>query len=91
MKKEIIAKLHSQFEGISQADAETGVEYWRARDLQPILGYSKWENFVRVIARAITSCESASYEPDDHFLGVRKMVPLGSGAERAVDDFLLTR
>ncbi len=56
-----------------------------------MLGYAKWENFIRVIQKAITSCENAGYEPDDHFLGVRKKVALGSGAEREVEDFLLTR
>lgn len=91
MKKEIIVRLHQRFEGIAQSDADSGIEYWHARDLQNVLGYAKWENFIRVIQKAITSCEKAGYEPDDHFLGVRKKVALGSGAEREVEDFLLTR
>jgi DNA-damage-inducible protein D len=91
MKHEMVVKLHKCFEEIAQLDESSGVEYWYARDLQVLLSYSKWENFVKVIAKAITSCETSGYESDDHFLGVRKMVPLGSGAERAVDDFMLTR
>jgi DNA-damage-inducible protein D len=55
------------------------------------LGYVRWENFQTAIQRAITSCETTGYEPNDHFRGVTKMVKLGSGAERAVDDFMLTR
>ena len=91
MKKEIVVRLHERFEGIARSDADSGIEFWHARDLQDVLGYARWENFIRVIQKAITSCENASYEPDDHFLGVRKKVALGSGAEREVEDFLLTR
>ena len=69
----------------------TGTEFWCARDLQMLLGYSKWENFAKVIDRAITSCESAGLNPKDHFLGIRKMVDLGSGAKREIEDIALTR
>ncbi len=54
MKKEIIEKLHSDFEHIAQVEQETGVEFWLARDLQQILGYAKWENFSKVINKAKT-------------------------------------
>ncbi|HOX68518.1 MAG TPA: DNA damage-inducible protein D [Burkholderiaceae bacterium] len=90
MKKEIIVRLHASFEELVQTD-ETGDEYWLARDLQELLGYAKWENFAKVIERAMTACQGAGYEPLDHFLEVRKMVDLGSGATRAIDDIALTR
>ena len=91
MKKEIIIQLHGSFEKSVQKDQKTGTEFWLARDLQNLLGYSKWENFVKVIEKAQTACKNAGYEPADHFLDVRKMVSLGSGAEREIEDIALTR
>lgn len=91
MKKEIIVRLHSQFEDIARTWPEAGTEFWLARDLQDVLGYARWENFRKVIEKAKTSCLTAGYEPDDHFLEVTKMVNLGSGAVRKVDDIALTR
>lgn len=91
MKKELVVKLHASFEELVQHDAETGGEYWLARDLQNLLGYAKWENFVKVIEKAKTSCRASGFEPEDHFLGVRKMVELGSGATREIEDIALTR
>ena len=90
MKREVIVRLHASFEEIVQYDNDFG-ECWLARDLQELLGYAKWENFAKVIDRARTACKGAGYEPDDHFLEVRKMVDLGSGATRAIDDIALTR
>ena len=91
MKKEIVLKLHASFEELVQNDSETGGEYWLARDLQSLLGYAKWENFVKVIEKAQTACQTAGVDPADHFLDVRKMVELGSGAVREIDDIALTR
>ena len=91
MDKEIIVRLHSSFEDMLRSDSESGVEYWCARDLQKLLGYTKWENFARVIHKAITSCEGSGYDPGDHFADVRKMVDLGSGAKREIQDIALTR
>lgn len=91
MKKEIIVRLHSQFEDIAKTWPETGTEFWLARDLQEVLDYARWENFRKVIDKAITSCRTAGYEPEDHFLEVTKKVELGSGAVREVDDIALTR
>jgi DNA-damage-inducible protein D len=69
----------------------TETEFWCARDLQMLLGYAKWENFAKVIDKAITACENSGYDPKDHFLDIRKMVDVGSGAKREIDDIALTR
>jgi DNA-damage-inducible protein D len=91
MKKEIIVQLHSSFEQSVHKDTERGTEFWLARDLQNLLGYSKWENFAKVIEKARTACKNAGYEVADHFLDIRKKVLLGSGAEREIEDIALTR
>jgi DNA-damage-inducible protein D len=89
MKQEIIQQLYSAFE---QAALEVdGVECWSARELQNLLGYSKWENFSNVIEKAKLACANVGHAVVDHFPGVRKMVPLGSGSERGIDDIMLTR
>ena len=91
MKIETIQILQNQFDAISQRIPGEDVEFWFARDLQEPLGYARWENFQTAIKRAIESCETTGYEPSNHFRGVTKMVKLGSGSERAIDDFMLTR
>jgi DNA-damage-inducible protein D len=91
MDKEIIVKLHSQFEKIVQVETEAGTEYWLARDLQELLGYSQWRNFMPVIEKAVLACKNAGFEPGDHFAHVRKKVDIGSGASREIDDIALTR
>lgn len=91
MDKHAIQKLQDRFDGLSQALPDEGVEFWFARDLMEPLGYARWENFQTAIKRAIESCETTGYNSDNHFRGVTKMVRLGSGAERAIDDFMLTR
>ena len=68
-----------------------GAEYWSARDLQPLLGYSQWRRFEDAIDRARTSCEQSGNKAGHHFAGAGKMVVLGSGSQRAVDDYQLSR
>lgn len=89
MKKEIIDHLYNAFEQF--ALEVNGVECWSARELQKLLGYSKWENFSKVIDKAKEACKNVGQNADDHFPDVRKMIVAGKGAERDVDDILLTR
>lgn len=89
MKAEQIKELFAQFE-VAASEYE-GIECWSARELQNLLGYSKWENFQKVIDKAKESCRNAGEQITDHFPDVRKMVPIGSGAEKEIDDILLTR
>lgn len=89
MKKEEIQELYNDFEAAA-AEVE-GVECWSARELQTLLGYSKWENFSKVIDKAKTACDKAGQQISDHFPDVKKMVNLGSGSEREINDILLTR
>ena len=84
----------SAFDQIAKSvkdDDGNSVEVWYARELQPQLGYARWENFVVAIGRAIESCKTLGVSVDDHFREVTKMVPLGSGSERPIQDFMLTR
>lgn len=89
MKSEEIKNLFSKFE--EAASELDGVECWSARELMNLLGYSKWENFEKVIQKAKDSCRNAGVEVEYHFPDVRKMVKIGSGAEKEIEDFLLTR
>lgn len=91
MKKDLIVKLHAAFEDIVQRHAETATEFWLARELQTVLGYARWENFAKIVDKAKASCEAAGNRVDDHFRDVTKMVSLGSGSQRAVEDIALTR
>lgn len=91
MKKEAMIQLHSSFEQIVNTDLENGVEYWRARDLQRLLGYANWQNFLEVIIRAITACNNSGQHSENHFIASSKMVDVGSSAQRAIDDVMMTR
>jgi hypothetical protein len=74
MDKEIVARLHGSFEAMVHKEGQTGVEYWLARDLQELLGYTQWRNFEAVIDKAITACQNSGYEPKNHFAHARKML-----------------
>ena len=89
MKKEYIDGLFKIFEDACYN--YEGVECWSARDLQEILGYSQWRNFKNVIDKARKSCEQAGEEAKNHFVEFSKMVEIGSGAQKPVEDIALTR
>lgn len=85
-----IDSLITAFEGAANVDDE-GNEFWLARDLQALFEYGKWDNFLAVIEKAKAACAQTGRNPDDHFADVSKMVPIGSGAEREIDDIALSR
>lgn len=89
MKSEEIKQLFEQFENAA-AELE-GVECWSARDLQVLLGYTKWENFEKVIQKGKDACKNVGEEIAYHFPDVRKTIPMPKGAEKEIDDILLTR
>ena len=91
MKREKIVELHAEFEEIVRRDDDSDIEFWMARDLLPLLGYRTWRNFEPVIEKAVKACEVSGYAAEDHFARVRTMVNIGSGAQRDVDDIMLTR
>jgi len=74
-----------------QTETEGGTTFWLARDLQPLLGYERWENFSKVIEKAKVACMTSGFDVTDHFLDTTKMVDVGSGARREIDDVMLTR
>lgn len=89
MKKELIKELFEKFEQACYVYKD--VECWSARELQEILGYSKWSNFYNVVLKAKQSCENAGVKIEDHFADIGKMVQLGSGSARSIEDIALTR
>jgi DNA-damage-inducible protein D len=90
METQIIFSLTRNFESFAH-QAEEGVEFWLARDLQQLLGYTKWDNFKNVIHKAKTACELSNQEIDDHFADVGKTIQMPKGASKIVDDLMLTR
>jgi DNA-damage-inducible protein D len=89
MEINLITKLSRSFE--DYAYEQVGVEYWFARDLQKLLGYADWRNFLNAVEKAKESCKTSGEAIIDHFVDVNKMVKIGSGAERKQDDMMLTR
>lgn len=89
MKKELIISLRKSFE--ESAYEEEGVEYWLARELQKLLDYDEWRNFLNVVEKARIACKNSGQDIKDHFVDINKKVKIGSEAERIIDDVMLTR
>ncbi len=89
MEKEIVAKLNMGFE--EAAYQEDDVEYWLARDLQVLLNYAEWRNFLQVVKKAKTACENSDQRISDHFVDVNKTINMPKGATKQIDDLMLTR
>ena len=86
-----LVQLRNHLDDLARTAPDGQGEFWFARDLQEPLGYARWENFLTAVERAIVSCQTMGYVPNDHFRGVTKLVPVGSGAERPIEDFMLNR
>ncbi len=89
MKKEIMLRLKKSFE--DYANEADGLEFWFARDLQKLLDYDEWRNFLNVVEKAKTACKTSEQNIQDHFVDINKKVKIGSEAEREIDDIMLTR
>ena len=89
MKGELILELFEKFENAGYL--HNNIECWSARELQEIFAYSKWDNFLKVIEKAKTSCENAGEEISNHFADIGKMINLAKGAQREINDIALTR
>lgn len=90
MKTEIVQSLTAQFEASAQK-TDGGIEFWLARDIQHLLGYTKWDNFLNVVSKAKTACEVSGHAIPDHFADVGKTIAMPKGAEKEVPDIMLTR
>jgi len=89
MEKETINKLNKSFE--EYAYEQDGVEYWLARELQELLGYTDWRNFLNTVDKARESCKTTGEAVSDHFVDVNKTIPMPKGAAKEVPDIMLTR
>ncbi len=89
MKPDSIKHLHTRFEEASHSEED--ISYWYARDLQGLLEYARWENFETAISRAKEACKNSSQPVENHFRDLTKMVDLGSGSKREIQDVMLTR
>jgi DNA-damage-inducible protein D len=90
MKKEIIKRFTGDFKSYANQTSNE-IEFWFARDLQYLLNYTKWDNFLKVINKAKIACDTSGHQVTDHFADIGKMVKIGSGTEREIKDFMLNR
>lgn len=91
MDEKKIRRLKKLFDDFIHISENGEIEFWYARELQTLLGYSRWENFELVIKKAMISCENAGGNVNDHFRGITKMIKLAKNAERGVKEYVLTR
>lgn len=90
MKTELVQSLTTNFEAHAQ-QTESGIEFWLARDIQHLLGYTKWDNFLNVVSKAKTACDVSGHAVPDHFADVGKTIAMPKDAEKEVPDLMLTR
>jgi hypothetical protein len=90
MSKENEKKHHRSFEALKKTNRD-GMDFWFARELQPVLDYSTWDKFKRVIAKAMQACINSGQPAENHFSHMVKMVSIGSRAEREIEDYELSR
>lgn len=90
MKSSMIYALTENFESFNHQTSD-GVDFWMARDIQHLLDYSKWDNFLKVISKAKTSCEVTGHNINDHFVDVKKNIQMPRGGEKTIQDIMLTR
>lgn len=90
MKTEIVQSLTDNFEACAHV-ADDGIEFWLARDLQHLLGYSEWRNFQKVLFKAKTACELSGQNISNHFVDVNKTIAMPKNAQKEIDDIMLTR
>lgn len=91
MDKQKISQIKEKFDGVIHSEDSENIEFWYARELMPLLGYERWENFDKAVLRAAESCKNSDVNILDHFREVTKMIETGKGAQRAVKDYMLTR